>query len=212
MFGGNRIALLVSLWLFLVVQKLTQQARLKQKRFGDLLQPRLLVESCETPYGFAAITCSPIGVRKIHLFYHKRQLDHYMQQHTPTNPAASQPVSAAHRALIERVRGAVSGHLSFEDLPLDLSGTAFQLRVWRYLRSIPSGEVRSYSEVATALAVSSAVRAVANACGRNVVALAVPCHRVIRADRSLGGYRWGVGLKQELLLLERQARAESACF
>jgi AraC family transcriptional regulator, regulatory protein of adaptative response / methylated-DNA-[protein]-cysteine methyltransferase len=89
------------------------------------------------------------------------------------------------------------------NLPLDLRGTAFQLTVWRYLQQIPYGETRTYSGVATALGKPRAVRAVASACARNRIALAIPCHRVIRGDGGLGGYRWGLERKQQLLQRER---------
>ena len=90
-------------------------------------------------------------------------------------------------------------------LPLDIRATAFETLVWTYLRTIPAGETRSYAEVATAIGKPSATRAVANACGRNPVALAIPCHRVIRASGELGGYRWGLSTKAALLATERQA-------
>ena len=92
------------------------------------------------------------------------------------------------------------------NLPLDLRATAFQLKVWRELQAIPLGETRSYSEVAAAIGQPSASRAVANACARNPVALVIPCHRIIRADKGLGGYRWGIERKRALLERERQYR------
>ena len=88
------------------------------------------------------------------------------------------------------------------DLPVDVRATAFQMRVWNYLQSIPSGEVRSYGEVAAAIGAPSATRAVARACATNPVALAIPCHRVIRGSGELGGYRWGLERKRELLEME----------
>ena len=88
-------------------------------------------------------------------------------------------------------------------LPLDVQATAFQWRVWEYLRSIPYGETRSYREVAVGIGQPSASRAVARACATNRVALAIPCHRVIRGDGDLGGYRWGIERKQRLLAVER---------
>ena len=91
-------------------------------------------------------------------------------------------------------------------LPLDLRATAFQLKVWRELQVIPVGETRSYGEVAAAIGQPSASRAVANACARNPVALVIPCHRIIRADNRLGGYRWGIERKRALLERERQYR------
>ncbi len=89
-------------------------------------------------------------------------------------------------------------------LPLDIRATAFQMRVWTYLQSIPSGEVRSYGEVADAIGDPHAARAVGNACAQNRVAVAVPCHRVIRESGDLGGYRWGLERKRTLLDLERR--------
>ncbi len=89
-------------------------------------------------------------------------------------------------------------------LKIDVRGTAFQLRVWRYLQSIPSGQTRSYSEVAAGIGQPSATRAVARACATNPVALAIPCHRVIRAGGALGGYRWGLDRKEQLLQMEHQ--------
>lgn len=89
------------------------------------------------------------------------------------------------------------------DLPLDVRATAFQWRVWEELRRIPSGSTRSYAQVAASMGKPSAVRAVANACASNPVALVVPCHRVIREDGSLGGYRWGLARKEALLALEQ---------
>ena len=84
-------------------------------------------------------------------------------------------------------------------LPLDIRGTAFQRRVWEVLRSIPPGETRSYRDVAIQLGSAAAVRAVAGACAANVLAVAVPCHRVIASSGGLAGYRWGVERKRELL-------------
>jgi AraC family transcriptional regulator of adaptative response/methylated-DNA-[protein]-cysteine methyltransferase len=90
------------------------------------------------------------------------------------------------------------------DLPVDIRGTAFQWRVWRALTRIPRGETRSYSEVAAAIGKPSAVRAVARACATNPISLVVPCHRVVGANGSLTGYRWGVDVKQALLAKERK--------
>ena len=90
-----------------------------------------------------------------------------------------------------------------QTLPLDLRGTAFQLRVWQALRAIPRGETRSYSQLARELGDPNATRAVARACATNRVALVVPCHRVVGISGSLTGYRWGVDRKRQLLEVER---------
>ena len=90
------------------------------------------------------------------------------------------------------------------DLPLDIQATAFQRQVWEQLRAIPYGETYSYTQVAKAIGNDKAVRAVARACATNPVALIIPCHRVIRGDSSLGGYRWGLERKKQLLKDEKQ--------
>jgi len=90
------------------------------------------------------------------------------------------------------------------DIPLEVSGTPFQQRVWTELRRIPFGELRSYQELAVMIGQPTAARAVASACASNRVAVVIPCHRVIRGTGELGGYRWGVERKQKLLGIERQ--------
>lgn len=90
------------------------------------------------------------------------------------------------------------------DLPLDIQATAFQRQVWEKLRAIPYGETHSYTRVAKAIGQEKAVRAVAHACATNPVALVIPCHRVIREDQSLGGYRWGLERKKRLLTDEKE--------
>jgi AraC family transcriptional regulator of adaptative response/methylated-DNA-[protein]-cysteine methyltransferase len=89
-------------------------------------------------------------------------------------------------------------------LPLDIRGTAFQERVWRELRKIPPGATASYGEIARRLKMPKAARAVARACAANPAAIAVPCHRAVRGDGGMGGYRWGVQRKRAML--ERENR------
>jgi AraC family transcriptional regulator of adaptative response/methylated-DNA-[protein]-cysteine methyltransferase len=91
------------------------------------------------------------------------------------------------------------------DLPLDVRGTAFQQRVWQALRAIPSGSTVSYAELAERVGVPSGARAIAGACAANPVAVAIPCHRVVRQDGSISGYRWGVERKAALLKREGAA-------
>lgn len=95
------------------------------------------------------------------------------------------------------------------NLPIDVQATAFQWQVWQALRAIPAGVTRSYSEVAQAIGQPRAARAVARACATNPVALVVPCHRVVREDGHLGGYRWGIERKQRLLAQEQAATQEA---
>jgi len=101
--------------------------------------------------------------------------------------------------LIARVVGFIEAPAIGLDLPLDLRGTAFQERVWMALREIPAGSTASYAEIAQRIGAPKAVRAVAQACGANSLAVAIPCHRVVRSDGNLSGYRWGVERKRQLL-------------
>lgn len=104
---------------------------------------------------------------------------------------------------VEAILHHLAGEQPHLDLPLDIRATAFQWRVWEALREIPYGDTRSYREIAQAIGQPTASRAVAQACGHNPVALAIPCHRVVREDGSLGGYRWGVERKRTILARER---------
>ena len=113
---------------------------------------------------------------------------------------------AAFERLVARVVGFVEAPARGFDLPLDIGGTAFQQRVWAALRKIPAGRTASYAEIARAICEPAAVRAVARACGANAIAVAIPCHRVVRADGALSGYRWGVERKRDLLAREGVTR------
>jgi AraC family transcriptional regulator of adaptative response/methylated-DNA-[protein]-cysteine methyltransferase len=108
--------------------------------------------------------------------------------------------------LVRRVVACVDGHAIDPDIPLDIRGTAFQAKVWETLRKIPRGETRTYAAIASEIRKPRAVRAVANACASNPVAVLVPCHRIVRTDGSMGGYRWGVERKKQLLEREAEAR------
>jgi AraC family transcriptional regulator of adaptative response/methylated-DNA-[protein]-cysteine methyltransferase len=103
------------------------------------------------------------------------------------------------RAVRDRIRGDNTAAL-----PLDIRATAFQRQVWEQLRAIPSGATRSYGEIAKRIGQPRAARAVARACATNPVAVAIPCHRVVRENGALGGYRWGIQRKQKLLALEKK--------
>jgi AraC family transcriptional regulator of adaptative response/methylated-DNA-[protein]-cysteine methyltransferase len=107
--------------------------------------------------------------------------------------------------LVARVVGFVESPKIGLDLPLDVRGTAFQQRVWQALRAIPVGSTATYTEIAQVIGNPSAVRAVAGACAANSLAVAIPCHRVVRTDGSLSGYRWGVERKRSLLHRERNS-------
>lgn len=118
----------------------------------------------------------------------------------PSAAGAGSQFGAWMRELNVRIEGARAA----TDLPLDVQGTAFQKRVWDFLRTIPAGAVLSYGEVAQAIGEPRAVRAVANACAGNHIGVFIPCHRVIRGDGALGGYRWGLSRKRALIDGERR--------
>lgn len=111
------------------------------------------------------------------------------------------------KTMVEQVVGLIHSPRTPFDLPLDVKGTAFQRRVWMALREIPAGATASYGEIADRIGNPRGARAVARACASNPVAVAIPCHRVVRGDGSLGGYRWGTERKRKLLDREGQESA-----
>jgi AraC family transcriptional regulator, regulatory protein of adaptative response / methylated-DNA-[protein]-cysteine methyltransferase len=120
-----------------------------------------------------------------------------------------EPYHADFRAWVAAISRHLAGESLRPDLPLDVAATAFQWRVWKYLQSIPPGDVQSYAEVAAAIGVPNGARAVAQACARNPAAVLIPCHRVIRGSGQLGGYRWGAARKRSLIDGERAAKART---
>jgi AraC family transcriptional regulator of adaptative response/methylated-DNA-[protein]-cysteine methyltransferase len=106
--------------------------------------------------------------------------------------------------VVALIEAPATGH----DLPLDLRGTAFQQRVWQALQRVPAGATISYTALARRIGAPTAARAVARACGANALAVAIPCHRVVRTDGSLSGYRWGVERKRTLLAREGAREGE----
>jgi AraC family transcriptional regulator of adaptative response/methylated-DNA-[protein]-cysteine methyltransferase len=117
---------------------------------------------------------------------------------------------AKFESLIAAVVGMVENPAMPIDLPLDIRGTAFQRRVWEALRRIPAGTTATYAEIARRVGAPSATRAVAQACGANPLAVAVPCHRVVRTGGALAGYRWGIERKKTLLNLEKTSDKSTA--
>ncbi len=156
----------------------------------------------ETSLGPLLVAMSAQGVCAIMLGDDPAALLHDLEDRFPH--ATLVGGDAGFESLVAKVVGLVEApHLGL-DLPLDVRGTAFQQRVWQALGEIPAGHTVSYRELAERIGKPAAVRAVAQACGANPVAIAIPCHRVVRTDGSLSGYRWGVERKRALL--EREAR------
>lgn len=119
-----------------------------------------------------------------------------------------QPDQASLQHELGQVIGFIDKDTSEGVINLDIGGTAFQQKVWQVLCGIPAGKTRSYSDVARDLGVPEVIRAVAGACAANVLAIAIPCHRVVRSDGSISGYRWGVERKRTLLGKEADEVAE----
>lgn len=162
----------------------------------------------ETPAGLMLLGATDRGICFAQFGESEEQLAETLRREFPSADVA--PMGApAHPDFARWVR-AIDEHLRGErpdlNLPLDLQATAFNLRVWKYLQTIPYGDVQSYGEVAAGIGRPTAVRAVGNAIGRNRVAVIVPCHRVIRESGALGGYRWGLERKRTLLDIERAHR------
>jgi AraC family transcriptional regulator of adaptative response/methylated-DNA-[protein]-cysteine methyltransferase len=161
----------------------------------------LSTSSAPFSLGHLLVAATSQGVRVVLLGDTPEALARDLQAYLPTTPLRA----AADASLIQRVIANIEAPHEAPPVPLDLHGTAFQLRVWRALMSIPIGVTSTYTALAHTLGAPRAVRAVAGACAANRVAVLVPCHRVIRTDGTLSGYRWGVHRKQALLARERQS-------
>lgn len=159
----------------------------------------------DSPLGRMLVAATDKGVCAIQFANSDEELQEGLKHEFPF--ATRKRDDEAMEPWIEALLQQMTGHTLNSALPLDIQATAFQRRVWSYLRSIPFGKTRSYSEVAKAIGQPSATRAVARACATNPVAVAIPCHRVVRENGDMGGYRWGVQRKQALLELERKAEA-----
>jgi AraC family transcriptional regulator, regulatory protein of adaptative response / methylated-DNA-[protein]-cysteine methyltransferase len=172
------------------------------RRGGDGVKIRFAI--AESSLGSILVAATDRGVCAITLGDEPEALLRDLQDRFPRAQLAGG--DAAFEATVAAVIGLVEAPASGLDLPLDLKGTSFQLRVWQALRSIPAGQTATYGEIARRLGVPRASRAVGAAIAANPVAIAVPCHRVIRSDGGLSGYHWGVERKRALLAREgRQA-------
>ena len=163
----------------------------------------------DSPLGRLLIAATDKGICSIKFAGSDEELEQGLKQEFPFAVRRHDDrdlAELAHR-VVQRITG--NGKNKNKDmaaaLPLDIQATAFQRRVWSYLQSIAFGETRSYSQVAKAIRRPSAVRAVARACATNPVAIAIPCHRVLRSSGDLGGYRWGTERKKALLEMEAAA-------
>ena len=150
--------------------------------------------------GTVLVAWTALGICEVSLGDDADTLAHRLRSHFPKATLDPCDPSPELFAVLDAVDQGARSHV-----PLDLRGTAFQERVWQALMAIPTGETRSYTEIAEALGAPAASRAVASACAKNRLAVLVPCHRIVRKDGGIAGYRWGMERKQQLL--EREAEA-----
>jgi len=156
----------------------------------------------DSPLGRLLVASTSRGVCAVAMGSSDAELERALAREYPAATIAID--KGALSAWTTAVLAHISGRQPRLDLPLDVQATAFQWQVWQALAAIPYGETRTYGQVAAAIGRPRAVRAVARACATNPVALAIPCHRVVSADGSTGGYRWGAGRKKTLLQREQQ--------
>lgn len=157
----------------------------------------------ESAIGRIMVAATARGLCFVQIGQTDRALQSMLREEFPLAEIADQP-EASLAPLVDAARAVAEDRTPVPDLSVDIRGTAFQWRVWRALTCIPRGETRSYSQLAREIGRPSAVRAVARACATNPLSLVVPCHRVVGADGSLTGYRWGLDVKKALLEKERK--------
>jgi len=154
-----------------------------------------------TSLGKVLVAATARGVSAVYLGEDEKSLVRELREEYPNADIVSSTSGDA--SWLKEIVRRVEGNAPSVDLPLDVQATAFQRRVWQELQKIPRGTTRTYTQVAKSLGKPRSIRAVARACATNPVSIVVPCHRVIRTDGSLAGYRWGLSRKQKLL--EREA-------
>jgi len=156
--------------------------------------------TAKSPIGWVLVAASERGICAVELGDSASALAARLRRHVRATPATGDdPVRGWATKIARRLAQPVARSAA---LPLHLRGSPFQLKVWRALTRIPAGTTASYTDIAAKIGRPNAVRAVARACASNTVALLVPCHRVIRSDGALSGYRWGIERKRALLEIE----------
>ena len=171
------------------------------RKDGEGVEIRFAVAQCSL--GALLVAANSTGICEIALDADPEQLVHNLQDRFKA--ARLIGADTEFETWVAAVVGFVEDPSRGLDLPLDVRGTAFQRRVWEALRDIPAGTTATYTDIAERIGSPRAVRAVARACATNNIALAIPCHRVVRTDGSLAGYRWGIDRKRALLAREALA-------
>jgi AraC family transcriptional regulator, regulatory protein of adaptative response / methylated-DNA-[protein]-cysteine methyltransferase len=167
----------------------------------------------QTPLGRLLVATTTRGICSVTLGGDDHELEQRLASEFPL--ATRERVDAGREEWLDAVIARIASELGWSEAaapalpPLDVAATAFQWRVWEALTRIPEGSTKSYGELARELGLPGGARAIGNACGNNRLALIVPCHRIVREDGSLGGWRWGVDRKRDLLARERRRRDTS---
>jgi AraC family transcriptional regulator of adaptative response/methylated-DNA-[protein]-cysteine methyltransferase len=172
-------------------------------RGGPHTHIRYAVADC--PLGRLLLAATDRGVCALYLGDRDGPLEEALGREFP---AAQRRREAGLREWLAELLAHLEGRRPHLELPLDVQATAFQWRVWQELRAIPYGSTRTYTQIAERLGQPTAARAVARACATNPVSVVIPCHRVVRGDGSLGGYRWGLARKQALLDQEKAVASQ----
>ena len=178
----------------------------RYRRGGDGLEVRYAVVPC--PLGFVAIGATERGLCAVLLAGDAPEAEAALRAELPAAVLVRDEEGLA--PIAAEVVARTAGRLPAREIPVDLHGTDFQRRVWAALREIPLGTTLTYSELAAKVGQPTATRAAASACARNHVGVVVPCHRVVRSDGGLGGYRWGLERKRKLLAAEGAPAAAAA--
>lgn len=170
---------------------------------------KILYAVAPCSYGSVLVAASDAGICSTTLGDDPQELIGHLQKRFPETESVRQDGECGKmmNAVINRLEHPAADMTA----PLDLRGTAFQRAVWKALGKIPLGQTATYAQIARKVGKPKAVRAVAQACAANPVAIAIPCHRVVRSDGSLSGYRWGVERKRELLKRESEIKERSRC-
>lgn len=159
-------------------------------------------------FGEILVAQSAVGVCAVYLGDDPEHLLNQLQQQFAK--ATLIGADKSFEQVVAHIVGLIENPFQTQRLPLDIQGTAFQEQVWRALQEIPPGTTASYSEIAAKIGKPKAVRAVASACAANKIAVLIPCHRVVRNDGAVSGYRWGIDRKAELIIHERVLKANNA--
>lgn len=166
------------------------------------MKRELITRITHSPLGYLLLAATEKGICAVRLGDDKKKLEGELKREFQAAQLMSDNKDT--RRWIQPLVDYLAGHRPWPLLPYDVRASAFQKRVWKWLRTIPSGETYSYSEAAKALGRPRAARAVARACATNPVALVIPCHRIVPKSGGVGGYRWGPKRKQKLLRLENR--------